>query len=449
MSGEVKRVTRNRARKKRQESLDGGGDMSDNPTTQESLSSNPSSDEELRLSSSESNELIQQCSEKAPEKPPTRLEETNLVLWRSPLKVLHYSLMEALITLSEWTRYLTSHTLVLAPLLALLGLYFLLHLLPGHHTRRLLEIERYLTWCMWWVGLGILSSVGLGTGLHTFLLYLGPHIAAVTMAAYECGTTDFPEPPYPAQILCPQTFNDTDSAASTVASAKLMEISIWAILSKVRVEAFCWGAGTAIGELPPYFMARAARLSGSEPGEDTEEFLELQEKLKNPEKMTRFERAKYGVQQLVERVGFFGILACASIPNPLFDLAGITCGHFLVPFWTFFGATLIGKAVVKMHIQKIFVILAFNQQLFETAISLLVQIPVLGARLEAPVRSLLIQQKEKLHGGGDSGGQNSGSIVSSIFEIFVLSMVTYFVISIINSLAQSYHKRLTKDKRID
>ena len=49
------------------------------------------------------------------------------------------------------------------------------------------------------------------------------------------------------------------------------------------------------------------------------------------------------VERLVERVGFFGILACASIPNPLFDLAGITCGHFLVPFWTFFGATLIGK----------------------------------------------------------------------------------------------------------
>ena len=41
----------------------------------------------------------------------------------------------------------------------------------------------------------------------------------------------------------------------------------------------------------------------------------------------------------------------SQIPNPLFDLAGITCGHFLVPFWTFFGATLIGKAVIKMHIQ--------------------------------------------------------------------------------------------------
>ena len=40
-----------------------------------------------------------------------------------------------------------------------------------------------------------------------------------------------------------------------------------------------------------------------------------------------------------------------QIPNPLFDLAGITCGHFLVPFSVFFGATLLGKAIVKMHIQ--------------------------------------------------------------------------------------------------
>merc|ERR1712055_1123216 len=286
-------------------------------------------------------------------------------------------------------------------------------------------------------GLGILSSVGLGTGLHTFILYLGPHIAAVTMAAYECGTLDFPEPPYPTTIQCPQSTSGDGSAAS------LLEVGVWAIIAKVRVEAFCWGMGTAIGELPPYFMARAARLSGGEPGEDTEEFLELQEKLKNPEKMTRFERAKYGIQQLVERVGFFGILAAASIPNLLFDLAGITCGHFLVPFWTFFGATLIGKAIIKMHIQKIFVILAFNQQLMETIISFLVKVPFLGPKLEIPVRNILARQKQKLHSGvADQGG----SIISSVFEKFVLLMVAYFVVSIINSLAQSYEKRLSKSR---
>lgn len=43
-------------------------------------------------------------------------------------------------------------------------------------------------------------------------------------------------------------------------------------------------------------------------------------------------------------------MLCASIPNPLFDLAGITCGHFLISFWTFFGATVLGKAFIKMHI---------------------------------------------------------------------------------------------------
>merc|ERR1719225_2069964 len=165
------------------------------------------------------------------------------------------------------------------------------------------------------------------------------------------------------------------------------------------------------------------------------------------DELNTFDRAKLGIQQLVERVGFFGILAAASIPNPLFDLAGITCGHFLVPFWTFFGATLIGKAVIKMHIQKIFVILAFNKELFEGAVSLLVQIPVLGARLEGPVRKLLAQQREKLHSKGEA--QQGGSVISSVFEIFVLSMVAYFVISIINSLAQSYKKRLEKEKRID
>ncbi len=55
------------------------------------------------------------------------------------------------------------------------------------------------------------------------------------------------------------------------------------------------------------------------------------------------------MEKFVERVGFVGIMICASIPNPLFDLAGLTCGHFLVPFWTFFGATILGKAVIKVQ----------------------------------------------------------------------------------------------------
>jgi len=37
-------------------------------------------------------------------------------------------------------------------------------------------------------------------------------------------------------------------------------------------------------------------------------------------------------------------------------------------------------------------------------------------------------------------------MVASILEKFVMGMVVYFVISIINALAQNYHKRLTKEK---
>ena len=269
--------------------------------------------------------------------------------------MLHYSVCELVLNIIDWTVALVQYRRSLLISLMVILILLSLHHTPSSYQDSIHDWEQYLSWCAWWVGLGILSSVGLGTGLHTFLLYLGPHIAAVTMAAYECNSLDFPSPPYPSQILCPDSGNATagDEGISSEAVAAV-KVTVWAILSKVRVEAFCWGAGTAIGELPPYFMARAARLSGSEPSEEEEEFLELQEKLKHPEKMTRFERAKYSVQQLVEKVGFFGILACASIPNPLFDLAGITCGHFLIPFWTFFGATLIGKERISFELCFIF-----------------------------------------------------------------------------------------------
>lgn len=39
--------------------------------------------------------------------------------------------------------------------------------------------------------LDMLASVGLGTGLHTFLLHLGPHIASVTLVTYECKAVEY------------------------------------------------------------------------------------------------------------------------------------------------------------------------------------------------------------------------------------------------------------------
>lgn len=63
------------------------------------------------------------------------------------------------------------------------------------------------------------------------------------------------------------------------------------------------------------------------------------------------------------------MLVCASIPNPLFDLAGITCGHFLIPFVTFFSATCIGKAIFKTHLQIFSVVLVFSKNQVNQVIS--------------------------------------------------------------------------------
>jgi len=129
-------------------------------------------------------------------------------------------------------------------------------------------------------------------------------------------------------------------------------------------------------------------------------------------------------------------------------LAGITCGHFLVPFWTFFGATLIGKAIFKMHIQKLFVIFVFSERHVEQLVRLIGDIPRYGASLQAPFKDYLAAQKTKMHRGrrgGDGGnvGGDGGNWLGWVFEKIVIVMVVYFVLSIINSFAQSYHKRLT------
>ncbi|KAL5554440.1 hypothetical protein UlMin_041841 [Ulmus minor] len=60
---------------------------------------------------------------------------------------------------------------------------------------------------------------------------------------------------------------------------------------------------------------------------------------------------------------FFTILVLASVPNPLFDLAGMMCRQFGIPFSKKFLATLIGEAIIKTHIQTSFIILVCNNRL--------------------------------------------------------------------------------------
>lgn len=123
---------------------------------------------------------------------------------------------------------------------------------------------------------------------------------------------------------------------------------------------------------------------------------------------------------------FHHLFGLPQIPNPLFDLAGITCGHFLVPFWTFFGATLIGKAVIKMHIQKLFVIIAFNDHLLNSAIDLLASVPLLGPTLQKPFKKFLHSQQTKLkRKPGMAGSEIKVSVVDLNLMLVKLSEIFY------------------------
>lgn len=59
--------------------------------------------------------------------------------------------------------------------------------------------------------------------------------------------------------------------------------------------------------------------------------------------------------------GFRGVLLLASWPNAAFDLCGICCGAFKMPFWKFFGATLIGKALFKANLQALVCMALFRR----------------------------------------------------------------------------------------
>jgi len=125
--------------------------------------------------------------------------------------------------------------------------------LPGPHETYRGEIIDFTKFALYWIGLGIASSIGLGTGLHTFVLYLGPHIAKVTLAANECNA---------APVMIPSRWKFEHFNPCDPSSVGTDHVTFMTVYLAVSLEAFLWGAGTAIGELPPYFVAKAASIAG-------------------------------------------------------------------------------------------------------------------------------------------------------------------------------------------
>ncbi|CAH8443281.1 unnamed protein product [Schistosoma intercalatum] len=366
-----------------------------------------------------------------------QMQRDQLFLWKSPLLTLYYFFLECIFRFAQLRFTVLQNKTRCVFVVSIILLLLFLDYLDGPHSHTFGRMKSTFLWWSWWVWLGFLSSCGFGTGLHTFVLYLGPFIAEVTMSAYECKTLDFPRPPYPDRIVCPDNPNPFE------------KITFWKIMRKVQMESVMWGLGTALGELPPYFMARGAKLSG----EYSDELLDLQESISSNENsanlsdqtVTFQKKAERFLHHLIMKAGFIGILLCASIPNPLFDLAGVTCGHFLVPFWSFFGATFIGKALIKVHLQQLTVIALSSEHHVETLVELIGRIPVYGKQLQSPFLEYLHQQKASLHNKEFNGQQ---SWLQFVLFVLITGLILSFLVSIIHALARSYHRRLCEWRRL-
>ncbi len=94
------------------------------------------------------------------------------------------------------------------------------------------------------------------------------------------------------------------------------------------------GTGMALGEVTAY----AAGAAGSEAAAEGK--IQVPQRIRRP-----VERIVSWVDWLMDRYGFVTLLVLSVIPNPLFEVAGLTAGATRMNFWRFMLAVLIGKNV--------------------------------------------------------------------------------------------------------
>jgi len=216
-------------------------------------------------------------------------------------------------------------------------------------------VELAVMEAFWWLLLGVLSSIGFGTGLHSGLMFLFPHVMQVVGAAEGCGTTAglISWYQHPCKFDCSTTYGPKDGSTVTF-------LRLWTL---VTVQCMLWGIGTAAGELPPYLVSKAARLSGSK---DDDFQKELDEARGSKDV---FSRMKIWTIDFTEKHGFIGVLMLASWPNAAFDMCGMCCGYLLMPFWTFFVACCLGKGIIKVNGQAMFFVNLFGSAAFQIMLS--------------------------------------------------------------------------------
>ncbi|CAM9861405.1 unnamed protein product [Chrysoparadoxa australica] len=339
--------------------------------------------------------------------------------------------------------------------------YLFEHVIKGHEfVDEIDEVEKYVKFVVWWVGLGILSSIGMGTGMHTGMLFLFPHIFKVCVAAESCKSLDFEVtgnfwfssntslfacPQQPLEMQAPVTFFATPERRPTSASCTNGSPSplLTALLHhcwQFYPAALCWGIGTAVGEIPPYWIAYTATMAGKH-NEALDEMTKLEDIKARADGGERhwglITDMKLWMIQFLQRRGFLGVFLMSAWPNMAFDICGLCCGQSLMPFWTFFSATLLGKAGVKILGQCIFFTMLFTEK-YQAAFVALVEHFVAPFGLGGKFQEALDQGKAQLVSTQevDKGEEGWTFSIKSTWQGITFALIGLFALSCIEQVAQ-------------
>jgi len=356
-----------------------------------------------------------------------------LTIWTRPFSTLYYFFLAFFDWFKQIIREVVLHPVMLgiAPVVIL---FLIFRGLSGPHSEFIALTEFYAKLVLWWVGLGVLSSVGLGTGMHSGMLFLFPHIMKVCLAAEECNSMNF------------NSYQDMWFASDGVFicfdesySPTGKKVKFFALIGKVMLPCFLWGFGTALGEIPPYAVSRAARLAGEENDMPSELIGQ------KPHTWDIVGRMKVWMINFLQKHGFIGVFLMSAWPNMAFDLCGICCGHFLMPFWTFFGATLLGKGIVKVLLQAMFFVTIFSDRHLNQLISFIQKITPEHWQADEALQGALDKGKASFSSRSKLPKTNK-NILGHVWNYIMIIFVGLFALSCIAQFAQ---RRAAKDDMLE
>ncbi|XXG46155.1 hypothetical protein AAC387_Pa02g1070 [Persea americana] len=387
-----------------------------------------------------------------------QLDQEKLTLTTQPYRTLKLFVLATLQYLKRSLLFLLRKGgwFMLLSILAVSLVTFLIAV-DGPQEKHVQELISFTKFALWWVALGVISSVGLGSGLPTFVLYLGPHVAMFTIKAMQCGRVDLKASLYDTKMLkrdpswLEKDCSEYGPPLFSSIPGSLVRVPLSSIWTQVQLEAIIWGLGTVLGEIPSYFISKA-QMSGSRL--NAVEKPDISTKDDSGFIAGHMKQTKRWLFSRLEHLTFFEILLLASVPNPLFDLAGFVCGQFGIPFWRFFLPTLIGKAIIKTFIQTAFVISVCNNQLLELIenelIWVLGHIPGLSSVLPSLIANLHKIQESYLKAPAPSSAstkaKNWDLSFTTIWNTMVWLMVVNFSLKVVTSTAQGYLRKQQEEE---